>query len=88
MAAASSSASPDLAIITGSSTTGPSYPASAAATASTVAASPSMPILIASGGMSSSTAAICPVTISGGTDVTPKTPRVFCAVIAVMADVP
>ncbi len=47
-----------------------------------------MPVFTASQPMSETTASICAVTISAGTTCTPETPRVFCAVIAVMADVP
>jgi hydroxymethylpyrimidine/phosphomethylpyrimidine kinase len=55
------------------------------ATSSTVAASPSMPVLIASVPRSDSTQRICRRRKSGGTGCTPCTPSVFCAVSAVIA---
>ena len=58
----------------------------AAATASTMAAVASMPVLTASAPMSPTTASICAVTMSAGTVWIPVTPSVFCAVMAVMAD--
>ena len=60
----------------------------AAATASTIAALASMPVLTASQPMSETTASICGVTRSAGTTWTPATPSVFWAVTAVMAEVP
>ena len=60
----------------------------AAATASTIAAVASMPIFVASMRMSRATASICAVTRSAGNGATAVTPRVFCAVTAVMALVP
>jgi hypothetical protein len=55
------------------------------ATASTISALPSIPILIAATSKSNSTASICATTISGGARWVARTPRVFCAVRAVIA---
>jgi hypothetical protein len=75
-----------LAVITGSITAGtPRARSSTRATASTMAASPSMPVLIASAPMSSSTAAAWASTTSVGIGCTAVTPSVFCTVMAVMA---
>ena len=64
-ASSSISASPLFAIITGSTTSrGISRSATAAATASTMAAVASMPVLAASGRMSETTVSICAVTKS------------------------
>jgi hypothetical protein len=80
-------ASPLVATMTGSKTTGISRGrvASSAATRSTSSGVPSMPILTASTPMSSTTERNCAVTISSGRASTPCTPSVFCAVIAVIA---
>ena len=80
-------ACPPFATITGSSTTGTpgALAASASQTASIVAMSPSMPILMTSAPISSITTAICWRMKSGGTGITPCTPSVFCAVSAVIA---
>ena len=56
-----------------------------AATASTIFAPPSMPILIAATAKSANTASICAATISGGGQWIALTPRVFCTVSAVIA---
>ncbi len=48
----------------------------------------SMPIFVASGGMSVATASICAATKSGDSVTTPVTPSVFWAVTAVIADMP
>ena len=58
------------------------------ATASTIAAVASMPVLVAWISMSPATASICAVTRSAATAATAVTPTVFWAVIAVMALVP
>jgi len=55
------------------------------ATRSTTAVEPSMPVLIASAPMSSSTARAWASIRSSGRGCTPWTPRVFCTVTAVMA---
>ncbi len=85
----SSNWSPLLATITGSTTRlGRSSDSIAAATTSTMAEVASMPVLTASQPMSAATASICAPTNSAGTRCTPVTPRVFCAVRAVTAEVP
>ena len=48
----------------------------------------SMPVFTASAPMSAATASIWAATISGGSSCTAVTRSVFCAVTAVMADVP
>src|SRR5712692_7426630 len=84
-----SSGSPDLAIITGSSTRGRRPCAdSRSATARMIGAVESMPIFTASAPMSESTASICWATNSGGTLNTPCTPTEFWAVSAVSTEVP
>ena len=55
------------------------------ATASTIPVLPSIPILIAATLKSAVTARTCPATISTGTRWIARTPRVFCAVTAVIA---
>ena len=75
---------PPLATMTGSATSGVSA-GSSAQTASMVALSCSMPVLIASAPISSSTTRICWRMKSSGMGSTPCTPSVFCAVSAVMA---
>ena len=50
-----------------------------------IAAENSMPVLMQSAPMSASTTSICRITNAGSTGTTPKTPRVFCAVSAVIA---
>ena len=57
-------------------------------TASIISISDSMPILTASTSISSNTALIWSLTIDAETLSTLLTPRVFWAVIAVMADIP
>src|SRR5882672_9232180 len=61
---------------------------SAAATASTMAVLASMPVLTESKPMSWATASICAATTSGSMVWMRVTPTVFCAVTAVIADVP
>ena len=75
--------------MTGSTTSGP-HPFSriAFATSRTRGASASMPVLSAAGGRSSASAVSWADTIASGTASTARTPRVFCAVIATMTDVP
>ncbi len=77
------------ATITGSTTTGasPTRP-SAAITASTVAASPSIPTFTASTPMSPTTARTWATIIAGETVSIASTPTVFWAVIAVIAVIP
>src|SRR4051812_43035161 len=88
-ASMSSNRSPPLATMTGSTTTcGKSSPRIAATTASTIAAFASMPIFTASVPRSPITASICAVTRSAGKACHATTPRVFCAVMAVIALVP
>ena len=82
---ASASASPLVATMTGSTTIGTSRPASTSATACAVSADPIIPILTASTPISVTTELICASTISVGTGSTACTPKVFCAVIAVIA---
>src|SRR5664279_1658249 len=83
------SVSPDVAIITGSSTYGASaWRRSPAATASMIARSASMPLFTAAGRRSVATASSCAVTSAGVIAVHAETPRVFCAVTAVTTVVP
>ena len=60
----------------------------ARATAATISADPSAPVLAAAGGMSSSTASICAVTRSGDRTSTRETRCVFCTVIRVITASP
>ena len=85
----SSSGSPDFAIMTGSSTIGawPNAP-SRRATSATIGAVESMPTFTASAPKSASTDSSCAPTNSGGRLYTPWTPTEFCAVTAVMTDMP
>ena len=84
-----SSGAPDLAIMTGSRTIGArARSRSRSATASTIGAVDSIPILTASAPKSPSTASICSATNSGGRLWTPVTPTEFCAVTAVSTDMP
>ena len=88
-ASGSSSASPLLASITGSTTMGMSgYARSASATAAMISALASMPVLMAPAPISERTESICAVTASGGRLKTACTPRVFWAVTDVTADMP
>jgi hypothetical protein len=88
-ASSSSKWSPLFATMTGSTTRfGSSRDSTAAATASTIVELASMPVLTALQPMSDTTASICSVTKSSGTARTPFTPTVFCAVSAVMAEMP
>ncbi len=87
-ASSRSSRAPELATMTGSTTSGRPRGASASATASISGAENSMPVLAASAPMSSSTASICARAKAGGTSWMAVTPRVFCAVSATMADMP
>ena len=83
-ASGASKACPPLATITGSATSG-IPPGSMSHTASIVATSCSMPVLIASAPMSLSTTSICWRRKAVDTASMPCTPKVFCAVSAVMA---
>ena len=74
--------------MTGSSTTGAVVCTRPAATAAMAASSPSMPILMAAGGMSASTACSWAVRKAGGTGITPVTPVVFWAVRAARTAMP
>jgi hypothetical protein len=47
-----------------------------------------MPVFTACGGRSAARAASCADTMSPGTSCTALTPRVFCAVIATITEVP
>ena len=58
------------------------------ATASTIAAFASMPVLTAATGMSTATVSICSATIAGSSATQLVTATEFCAVTAVIADVP
>ena len=58
------------------------------ATASTISALASMPILTAATSKSTRTASICATTMSGGARWMARTPSVFCAVSAVIALAP
>jgi hypothetical protein len=71
--------------MTGSTTTAASEVSRMAATRSTTSAVPSIPVLIASAPMSSSTARACCSIRSSGRGKTPETPSVFCTVMAVIA---
>ncbi len=83
------SRSPLVATMTGSSTTlFRACRPMASATTRTTSGECSMPIFTASTPMSSTTASICARSISGGTPWMSRTPRVFCAVMAVMAVMP
>jgi hypothetical protein len=53
-----------------------------------MAAEESIPVLAASGSMSSSTASICAATTSGGISWIARTPTVFWAVTAVITEAP
>jgi hypothetical protein len=84
-----SSGSPLVATITGSTTSGTRRcRARPATTASTVALSPSMPVLAAPTVRSDSTLSIWLPINAGGATCTPCTPCVFCAVSAVITDAP
>ena len=88
-ASAASSVSPLLAIITGSTTRlGTRRSRTAAATRRTRSAVASIPVLAARTAKSAITAWICARTTSADTTSTAETPRVFCAVMAVMAHTP
>ncbi|MEJ2385324.1 MAG: M3 family metallopeptidase [Xanthomonadales bacterium] len=71
-----------------SGTNGTPRPRRASATASVMAALPSMPILTASTRISSNTAPICAATNAGSINMASRTPRVFCTVSAVSAAMP
>ncbi len=89
MASGASSRSPEVAIITGSSTTLRAFQRSSPpATASITSVRESMPILTASTARSENTAPICAVTNSAGTSWIALTRSVFCAVSAVMTLAP
>ena len=84
-AASAMSAEPDVAIITGSTTTlAALWRSSPSAMAPTMAGDDTMPIFTASGRMSSKTASIWVPTKTGSTSSTSVTPSVFWAVSAVM----
>ena len=88
-ASGSSSESPDLAIMTGSSTTCPCASArSRPATSAMIGAVESMPIFTASAPKSDSTESSCLPTNAGGRLKTPWTPTEFCAVTAVSTLMP
>ena len=88
-ASSSSRRSPLVATMTGSSTTRvPGNASSPVATASIMSLVASIPILMAPTSRSLATARIWANTNSGGTGMTPSTPRVFCAVSAVIALAP
>ncbi len=88
-ASACSSGSPDLATITGSTTSFSSRCcARISATASMIGVVESMPHLAASVPKSSRTERSCCATNAGGRFSTPWTPREFCAVTAVSTDMP
>ena len=88
-ASASSRTSPLVATITGSTTSGRRGPSrSRRATASTMPALASIPVLMAPTARSHSTASICATTKEAATGSTAATPCVFCAVSAVMTEAP
>ena len=88
-ASGSSSRSPLVATITGSSTTWLGrWSVSHCATTATLPALPSIPILTVSTTMSSLIAASCSARNPGGGLNTPRTPRVFCAVSDAIAAIP
>ena len=88
MASSARSGVPCLLIMTGSTTSGKRHWAAARATARTISAEPSAPVLAAAGGMSSSTAAICSSTNAAGITSTRETRTVFCTVSNVMTASP
>jgi hypothetical protein len=83
-----SSVAPELATITGSTTSGTGCCSRNAATASISGREKSIPVLAASTPMSSNTASSCAVTNPGGSSWTSVTATVFCAVRATSADIP
>ena len=87
-ASSASSLAPELATITGSTTSGIGCSSSQSATASMVAREKSIPVFAASMPMSPATASSCARTNHAGTSCTAATSRVFCAVRATIADIP
>ncbi len=87
-ASSRSSLLPELATMTGSTTSGSPREARAPATASISGAENSMPVLAASAPRSSRTTSIWARAKSGGTSWIALTPTVFCAVRATIADMP
>ena len=79
-AVSGSSGKPCLLTMTGSTTRGNRKPAAARATAFTISAEPSAPVLAAAGGISSSTASICSSTSETGITSTRDTRTLFCTV--------
>ncbi len=89
IASSSMSFAPEVATITGSSTTLAAWwNVRRSAITLMSSALETMPIFTATGGMSENTASICAASISGGVLVTIVTPVVFCAVSAAMAVMP
>jgi hypothetical protein len=83
------SLAPEVATITGSSTMFLALcRRRLSATTAMVSGCDSIPIFTAPTLRSSKTASICAAMKSGGTSWMPVTPRVFCAVSAVMAEAP
>ena len=87
-ASSRSSRAPELATITGSTTSGTGCAARKSATVSTIGAEKSMPVFAASTPMSEKTASSCARTNSAGASCTAVTPTVFCAVSATIALMP
>jgi hypothetical protein len=83
-----SSRAPELATITGSTTSGTRSASRKSATVSISGRENSIPVFAASTPMSSNTASSCAWTKSGGNSCTAVTPVVFCAVSATIADMP
>ena len=79
---------PELAIITGSTTSGTGCSARKSATVSIISREKSIPVFAASTPMSSKTASSCARRNSAETSCTAVTPVVFCAVSATIALMP
>ena len=87
-ASSSSSFAPELATITGSTTSGTGCASRKSATVSISSREKSIPVFAASTPMSSKTASSCAPTKPGGSSWTAVTPDVFCAVSATIALMP
>src|SRR3954449_6124908 len=87
-ASSSSNRAPELASMTGSTTSGIGCSSSQSATVSMIEREKSIPVFAASIPMSPATASSCAPTNHAGTSCTAVTSRVFCAVSATIADMP
>ncbi len=87
-ASSSSSCAPELATITGSTTSGTGCSRRYDATVSMSVRENSMPVFAASTPMSSKTASSCATTNAGGSSWIAVTARVFCAVSATSTEEP